>query len=163
VDREAEAPKKFCERFVREHHPGMTNASKPLVPLDGPRHIDSIDSDWWLQSDDCVSALGFVYLGYLFDQRGMLDHVWMIGRSDQEPWALISEPFSHIKAPAIAELRSELAQVGTELLEYPTEESTHAPGQALMLVANVTSIHTLMGAVARLIVAACPPLRIDSP
>jgi hypothetical protein len=32
--------REFCERFVREHHPGMVDAHKikgarPLVPLDG--------------------------------------------------------------------------------------------------------------------------------
>jgi hypothetical protein len=104
-----------------------------------------------------MSALGFTYLGYLFERHGLLDHAWMIGRDTQEPWALISEPYSHVTAATIAELRRELARIGVELIQYPSEQSTHAPGHALMLVANVTAIHTLMGAVARLIVAACPP------
>ena len=124
--------------------------ARPLKPLDGPRRIDSINSDWWLQTNECMSALGFTYLGYLFERHGMLAHAWMIGRDDQEPWALISEPFSHA---TIAKLRCELEQIGVELLEYPTEQSTHASGHALMLVANVTGIHTLARAVARLIVA----------
>jgi hypothetical protein len=158
----------FCERFVREHHPGMTDAHKlkgahPLKPLDGPAYFraDNMAADWWLQTDDSMCALGYVWLAHLFDRRGMLDHDWMIGRSDQEPWALISEPYSHVKAATIAELATELKDVGVELLEYSSEQSTHAPGQTLMLVANVLSIHALMGAVARLIVAECPPLRID--
>ena len=78
-----------------------------------------------------------------------------------EPWALISEPYSHVTAAAIVKLRCELEQIGVELIQYPSEQSTHAPGHALMLVANVTSIHTLVGAVARLIVAGCPPIDDD--
>jgi hypothetical protein len=162
--------KKFCQRFVREHHPGMTDAHKikgahPLKPLDGPNYVrdgnDNMTPDWWLQTDDSMNALGFVWIAHLFGRRGMYDHAWMIGRSDQEPWALVSEPYSHIKPETIEQLRRELKEVGVELIEYPSEQSTHAPGHALMLVANMTGIRTLMGAVARLIVAACPPLHID--
>jgi len=44
--------------------PGMADArrikgARPLVPLDGPRRISSIDSDWWLQTDESMSELGF--------------------------------------------------------------------------------------------------------
>lgn len=158
--------REFCQRFVAEHHPGMVDAHKikgahPLKPLDGPAYLrdggGNMAADWWLQTDDSISALGFVWLAHLFDRRGMFDHAWMIGRSDQEAWALVSEPFSHVKASTIAELRSELEEVGVELLEYPSEQSTHAPGHALMLVANVLSIHSLSRAVAKVIVASGEP------
>jgi hypothetical protein len=39
-------------------------------------------------------------------------------------------------AATIAKLRCELEQIGVELIQYPTEQSTHAPGHALMLVAT---------------------------
>jgi hypothetical protein len=59
---------------------------------------------------------------------------------------------------AVKALRRELEEVGVELIEYPSEQSTHNPGGNIaVLVANVTGIHTLMGAVARLIAADCPP------
>jgi hypothetical protein len=155
----------FTARFVAEHHPGMADAHKikgahPLIPLGGPRiSIGGLRPDWWFQTDDSMAALGFVYINHLFQRHGMRDHGWMIGRSDQEPWALISEPYSLVTAmPA---LRRDLERVGVELLEYPTEQSTHNPGQTLMLVANVKSMHCLMGQVARLIVAECPPPRTD--
>jgi hypothetical protein len=58
----------------------------------------------------------------------------------------------------VAALRRDLEKVGAELIEYPPEQSTHAPGRnTAVLVANVTGIHTLCGAVARLIAADCPP------
>jgi hypothetical protein len=85
----------FCERFVRQHHPEMADAHKikgahPLKPLDGPGYIrngsGNMEADWWLQTDDSISALGFVWLAHLFNRRHMLDHEWMIGRRDQEPW-----------------------------------------------------------------------------
>jgi hypothetical protein len=59
-------------------------------------------------------------------------------------------------------LRCELDQIEVELIQYPTEQATHDPGGTLPLVANVVSIHTLVGAVARLIVAECPPLRDEA-
>ena len=139
--------------------------ARPLKPLDGPHYLrdgnGNMAADWWLQTDDSISALGLIWLAHLFDRHGMYDHAWMIGRSDQEAWALISEPYSHIKPETIEELRRELERIGVDLIQYPSEQSTHAPGRALMLVANIVGIHTLCGAVARLIVAACPPLRID--
>jgi hypothetical protein len=156
----------FCERFVREHHPGMANAHKikgarPLVPLDGPRRIDIGDPDWWLQTNESMSELGFTYLAYLFGRHGLLDHEWMIGRDEHEPWALISE--SYASQTLVEGLRQDLEKVGTELLEYPFSQSTHNPTKGtLMLVANVTNIHALMGAVARLIVAQCPPVCVDA-
>ena len=160
----------FCKHFVREHHPGMADAHKikgahPLKPLGGPAYLrdggGNMATDWWLQTNDSISALGFVWLAHLFDRHGMFDHAWMIGRSDQEAWALVSEPYSHIKPETVEKLRRELEAIGVALIQYPSEQSTHAPGHALMLVANVTDIHSLVGAVARVIVGACPPLRID--
>jgi hypothetical protein len=142
----------FCERFVREHHPGMADTSKgarPLVPLHSPRRISGIDSDWWLQTKN--RYLNFTYLAYLFNRHRLLDHAWMIGRSDQEPWALISE--SYASQTLVEGLRRELEKVGTELLEYPFSRSTHNPRKGtLVLVANVTNIHTLARAVARIII-----------
>ena len=116
-------------------------------------------ADWWLQTDDSISALGFVWLAHLFDRHRLYDHAWRIGRRDQEPWALISEPYIPPAVPgAVKALRRELEEVGVELIEYPSEQSTHNPGGNIaVLVANVTGIHTLMGAVARLIAADCPP------
>ena len=157
----------FCERFVREHHPGMADASRtkdarPLKSLDGPRYLrdgsGNMATDWWLQTDNSMGALGCVWLAHLFDRHKLLDHAWRIGRQDQEPWALISEPYVPPAVPsAVAALRRDLEKVGAELLEYPSEQSTHAPGVNIaVLVANVTGIHTLMGAVARLIAADCP-------
>jgi hypothetical protein len=118
----------FCTRFVREHHPGMANTSAikgahPLVPLDGPAYLrhggGNLAADWWLQTDDSMGALGFVWLAHLFDREQLFDHAWMIGRRDQEPWALVSEPYVPPAVPgAIAALRREVEKVGTELLEY---------------------------------------------
>jgi hypothetical protein len=111
-------------------------------------------ADWWLQTDDSISALGFVWLAHLFNRHGLLDHDWMIGRSNQEPWALVSEPCKHDSAlAAVAPLRRELEQVGTELIEYPSAQATHSPGDVQMLVANVVDIHALAKAVARQIIA----------
>ena len=42
----------------------------------------------------------------------------------------------------------------------PSEQSTHAPGDTLMLVAYVEEIYGLMGATARQIPATCPPLNV---
>lgn len=107
----------FCKRFVREHHPGMADAHKikgarPLKPFDGPRYLrdgnGDMAVDWWLQTDDSVSALGLVWLAHLFGRQKLYDHAWMIGRSDQEAWALVSEPYSHVTAATIAKLRREL-------------------------------------------------------
>jgi hypothetical protein len=45
----------FCERFVREHHPGMADASRikgarPLVSLDAARRFQDDDRfRWWLR------------------------------------------------------------------------------------------------------------------
>ena len=148
----------FCKRFVREHHPGMADARKiegahPLKPLDGPAYCrvgnGHMVADWWLQTDNLICALGFVWLAHLFERHDLYDHQWMIGRSDQEPWALVSEPYSHVTTADITELRLELEKVGADLLEYPPLQSTHAPGHALMLVANVLDIHTLARAVAK--------------
>jgi hypothetical protein len=150
----------FCERFVREHHPGMADAVKgarPLVPLHPARRFHDNDHfDWWLETNESMSALGGTWIAYLFDRHDMLDHDWFIGRDDQEPWALVSEPYA---PPATAEkieaLRHELAEIGVELLEYSKEQSTHAPGHSLPLVANIVDHRRLMEAVARLIVADC--------
>jgi hypothetical protein len=49
-------------------------------------------------------------------------------------------------------LRRDLAEIGVELLDSK-QQSTHAPGHSLPLVANVIDIRRLMGAVARLITA----------
>jgi hypothetical protein len=99
------ARRKFCERFVCEHHPGMANAARikgalPLVPL-GParRFHDGAHYYWWLETDESMSALGSTYVAHLFDRYGMLDHDWFIGRSDQEPWALVSEPYAPPATP----------------------------------------------------------------
>jgi hypothetical protein len=153
------ARREFCDHFVREH-PGMADAAKikgahPLVPLGPARRIQHI-LDWWLQTDESMSALGGTYVAHLFDRHEMLDHDWFIGRSEQEPWALVSEPYTPPATPEkIEALRRELAAIGVALLEYPKTESTHAPGHALPLVANVVDHRRLMGAVARLIVADC--------
>jgi hypothetical protein len=159
-DTKMQRRREFCERFVREHHPGMADASKgarPLVPLEAARRIyDGPPFRWWLETDESMFALGGTWIAHLFNRHNMLDHDWFIGRDDQEPWALISEPYA---PPATAEkletLRHELTAIGVELLVYPKEQSTHAPGHALPLVANVVDHHRLMGAVARLIVADC--------
>jgi hypothetical protein len=148
----------FCSRFVREHHRGMADPPKgahPLVPLDPARRFHDNDSYyWWLETDESMSALGGTWIAHLFDRHGMLDHDWFIGRSDQEPWALVSEPYG-TTPEKIAALRRELAEIGVELLEYPKQQSTHAPGHSLPLVANVVDHRRLMGAVARLIAADC--------
>jgi hypothetical protein len=86
--------------------------ARPLVPLNGPAYIrdgnGDMAADWWLQTNDSIFALCFVWLAHLFDRRGLFDHAWMIGRSDQEPWALISEPYGHASAlAAVAPLREE--------------------------------------------------------
>jgi hypothetical protein len=156
------ARRQFCDAFVREHHPGMANASRikgarPLKPLDAARRFhDNVHYDWWLETDESMSALGGTYVAHLFDRHEMLDHEWFIGRSDQEPWALVSEPYAPPATPEkIEALRRELDAIGVELLEYSKEQSTHAPGHSLPLVANVIDRYRLMGAVARLIVADC--------
>jgi hypothetical protein len=147
----------FCSRFVCEHHPGMFKGARPLVPLGPARRFHRNDHYyWWLETDESMSALGGTYIAHLFDRQGMLDHDWFIGRDDQEPWALVSEPYA---PPATLEkiktLRHELAEIGVELLEYPKAQSTHAPGHSLPLVANIIDHRRLMGAVARLITADC--------
>jgi hypothetical protein len=88
------ARRESCENFVREHHPGMADGARikgacPLLPLRPARRIHS-GTDWWLQTDESMAALGGTYLAHLFDCREMLDHDWFIARSDQEPWALSS-------------------------------------------------------------------------
>jgi hypothetical protein len=46
----------------------------------------------------------------------MLDHDWFIGRSDQEPWALVSEPYAPPATPdKIEALRRELAAIGASV------------------------------------------------
>jgi hypothetical protein len=123
-DEQIKRRKEFCARFINAHHPGMDHESRPLVPLhDGPRRINNIASEsWWLQTNDSVSALGFVYLGYLFDHHKLLDHAWMIGRDEQEPWALVSEPYAPpATSDKVEALRNELDGLGTDLLEYPSE------------------------------------------
>jgi hypothetical protein len=113
---------------------------------------------------DSMSALGGIYIGYLFKHRNLFDHAWMIGRSDQEPSAVVSEPYSQgDDTPAlIADLRIKLEHVGVELIEYPPEQSTHSPGPGIhVLVANIVSIHTLMGAVARYIAGQCARPRVE--
>src|SRR5262245_52774644 len=157
-DAKLQRRREFCERFVRERHPGMAKVPKgarPLVPLDPARRFHDNDHFyWWLETNESMSALGGTWIAHLFDRHGMLDHEWFIGRSDQEPWALVSEPYG-ATAEKIKALRHELAEIGVELLEYPKEQSTHAPGHSLPLVANVVEHIRLMGAVARLIVADC--------
>jgi len=93
------ARREFCSHFVREHHPGMADAAKiksarPLVPLDPARRFHDDDHyHWWLETNESISALGGTWIAHLFDRHGVLDHEWFIGRSDQEPWALVSEPY----------------------------------------------------------------------
>ena len=71
---------------------------------------------------------------------------------------LISEPYGHASAlAAVAPLREDLAQVGTELIEYPFAQATRYPGGVQMLVANMTDIHALARAVAKVIVASGEP------
>jgi hypothetical protein len=82
----------FCQQFMREHK--ACQSGRPMVPLDGPRNIDSLGGDWWLQTNESMCELGFTYLGHLFARRNMLDHAWMIGRDEHEPWALVSEPYN---------------------------------------------------------------------
>jgi hypothetical protein len=111
---------------------------------------------WWLETDESMSALGGTYIAHLLDRYEMLDHDWFIGRDEQEPWALVSEPYAPPATPEkIEALRRELAEIGVELLEYPRQQSTHMPDYTLLLVANVIDHCRLMGAVARLIVADC--------
>ena len=152
-------PYKFCARFVREHYPTDPARIRGARPLDGPAYLrdgnGNMAADWWLHTDDSLSALGFVWLAHLFDREGLFNDAWMIGRSDQEAWALVSEPYVSRALPGALEgLRRELEQVGTDLLQYPAVQPT-------ILVADVVSIHALVGAVARLIAADCPPLRAD--
>jgi hypothetical protein len=154
------ARREFCSHFVREHHPGMADAAKiksarPLVPLDPARRFHDDDHyHWWLETNESISALGGTWIAHLFDRHGVLDHEWFIGRSDQEPWALVSEPYG-ATPEKIEALRRELAEIGVELLEYPKAQSTHAPNHSLPLVANIIDHHRLLGAVARLIAADC--------
>src|SRR5262249_43286470 len=111
---------------------------------------------WWFQTNESMSALGGTWVAHLFDRHRMLDHDWLIGRDNQEPWALVTEPYVPPATPEKIEvLRHELAEIGVELLEYPKEQSTHAPGHSLPLVANIVDHRRLMGAVARAIVADC--------
>ena len=153
--------REFCARFVAEHHPSMTDAAeiegaRPLVPLGAVRRIRVLDDDLWLQTDDSICGLGAVYLGCLFDCRGLLDHDWMIGRDHQEPSGLVSEPYAHVTQDNVEALRGELENAGAELLVYLSEQATHNTG-VLPLVANITDIHRLAAAVARLIVNNCEP------
>jgi hypothetical protein len=101
-----ELRREFCENFVREHHPGMADVTTrfkeahPLVPLGPARRIHCNGHyDWWLETDESMSALGGTWLAHLFDRHRMLDHDWFIGRSDQEPWALVSEPYAPPATP----------------------------------------------------------------
>src|SRR5262245_14349757 len=93
----------FCSRFIREHHPSMLDVSKgarPLVPLGPARRIHDDDRFyWWLETDESMSALGGTWIAHLFDRHRMLDHDWFIDRSDQEPWALVSEPYAPPATP----------------------------------------------------------------
>lgn len=149
--------REFCGRFVAEHHPAIL-AEASLKPISGPGTIrDGVKSNWWFNTNASMTELGLQYVGYLFDRHKMLDHNWAIGRSEQEPWAVVSEPYDHIKRETIEQLRRELDEVGVELIEYPSEQSTHAPGHTLLLVADVVNMDTLMGAVGRIIVADCGP------
>ena len=75
--------REFCERFVAEHHPGMVDAHKikgarPPLPVDGPAYLrdggGNTSADWWLQTDDSISALGLVWLAHLFDRHKLYDH-----------------------------------------------------------------------------------------
>jgi hypothetical protein len=131
--------------------------ARPLRPLSAARRIHIAGpSHWWLETDESMSALGGTYIAHLFDRHGMLDHDWFIGRDDQEPWALVSEPYAPPATPEKIEvLRRELEDIGVELLEYPKAQSTHAPGHSLPLVANIVDHRRLMGAVARVIAADC--------
>jgi hypothetical protein len=153
----------FCARFVREHHSGlMVEDQRTLIPLSEPAYgrdgFGNMNRDWWLNTNSSMGALGGVWIAHLFDRHGLYDHAWVIGRSDQEPWAVVSEPYDHVKQENIEQLRRELKKIGVELIQYPTEQSTHAPGRTLPLVANIVDIHKLMGAVARQIVTACDPM-----
>jgi hypothetical protein len=135
-----------------------------MVPLDGPPKITngdgSIDKQsWWMQTNESMCELGFTWLGHLFYRRHLLDHAWLLGRDEHEPWALVSEPYGHHTSLEIEELRRELEKFGAQLLQYPSEQSTHAPGHTLMLVTYAEDIYGLMGATARQIAASCPPLR----
>ena len=159
----------FTASFVAEHHPKMADAHTiegvhSLIPLDGPAYLcdgaGNMRSDWWFTTNDSICALGFVWIAHLFKRHGLYDHTWGIGRSDQEPWAFVSEPYSHGTEANIEKLRRELDKIGVELIQYPIEQSTHCadvPGGTLPLVANVVNMDSLMGAVARHIVTACGP------
>src|SRR5262245_19940949 len=94
--------------------------ARPLVPLGPARRIHDDDHfHWWLETDVSMSALGGTYIAHLLDRHGILDHDWFIGRSDQEPWALVSEPYAPPATPEkIGALRHELAEIGVKLLEY---------------------------------------------
>ena len=51
---------------------------------------------------------------HLFNRHKLFDHAWLIGRNDQEPWALISEPYVPPAIPdAIETLRQEFHRMGT--------------------------------------------------
>jgi hypothetical protein len=129
VSTKTERRNEFCKRFVRKHHLGMADDSRikgarALVPLSAARRIN-YETDWWLQTDESMSALGGTFIAHLFDRHDMLDHDWFIGRDDQEPWALVSEPYAPPATPEkIEALRRELKEIGVELLEYPKEQST---------------------------------------
>jgi hypothetical protein len=139
--------REFCQRFVAEHHPGMVDAHKikgarPLLPLGPVRRIQDIYSGCWPQTDKSMSAIGVTYLEYLFERHNLLDHDWMIGRDDQEPRALVSEPFGHASASWCRCAVSWKKSGSSCSCIHPNRQRT-----VQMLVANVTGGHTLMGAV----------------
>ena len=144
----------FCHQFVREHHPGMAGELVPLRPV---RRPSDFKRDWWYQTDDSISALGGVYIGFLFQRYDLLDHDWRIGPREEEPWALVSEPYR--TADRVPKLREELEAVGCELLEYPAELATHNPDDSLVLVANIVDHQRLAAAIAHLIIDAYEPHR----
>ena len=91
----------FCERFAAERHPRVDACR--MVPLDGPDYIrdgdDHIFADWWLHTEDCLWALGFVWLAHLFDRHQLFDHAWMIGRSNQSPGLWSASPIRMLRQP----------------------------------------------------------------
>lgn len=153
--------REFCHRFQREQPAGVHDAVKrykgeapmPPVPLDGVRRILGLGGDWWFRTHEPLGLLGAIYVGSLFERHGLLDNEWVVGRTEQAPWALISEPYR--SADNVPKLRVELEAVGVELIEYPTEQATHHPGHTLMLCANIVDGRRLAAAVARLIVDSC--------
>ena len=135
----------FCTRFVAEHHPEMADAHKikgahPLIPLGAPSGWGLNPDWWWFQTNDSMAALGFVYLNHLFQRHRLRDHEWIIGRSDQEPWALISEPYDHGggKQPLVEALRR--APEPTVAFEVDYQETQIPISRACTLVWNCTDI-----------------------